>query len=62
MVPVVCQATVDGKKVTELVDKEYIMEMMKVVRGRGAKVIAARGKSSAASAAEAALNHIHDWF
>ena len=38
------------------------MEMMKVVRGRGAKVIAARGKSSAASAAEAALNHIHDWF
>jgi malate dehydrogenase len=36
--------------------------MMATVRGRGAKVIALRGKSSAASAAEAALDHVRDWF
>lgn len=62
MVPVVCHATCDGKKIIDLLDKDYLKEMMAVVRGRGAKVIAARGKSSAASAAEAALDHIHDWF
>lgn len=62
MVPVVCHATCNGKKIVDMVDKEYLKEMMAVVRGRGAKVIAARGKSSAASAAEAALDHVRDWF
>lgn len=35
---------------------------MALIRGRGAAVIAARGgRSSAASAAVAALDHLHDW-
>ena len=32
------------------------------MRTRGKAIIAARGKSSAASAASAAVDHIHDWF
>ena len=32
------------------------------VRTRGKAIIQARGKSSAASAGNAALDHIHDWF
>eukprot|EP00703_Trepomonas_sp_PC1_P005645 JAP90961.1 Malate dehydrogenase [Trepomonas sp. PC1] len=62
MVPAVCHATCNGKMVKDLVDVEYLMQMMATVRERGGKVIAARGKSSAASAAEAALDHIRDWF
>ena len=36
-------------------------EFNKMIRGRGAAVIEARGKSSAMSAANAALVHISDW-
>jgi len=32
------------------------------VQQRGAAIIKARGASSAASAASAAIDHIHDWF
>ncbi len=34
----------------------------KTVRTRGKAIIDARGKSSAASAAQAAIDHIHDWY
>lgn len=55
-------ATVDGKSAMELVDqgwyeKEYIPRVAK----RGAEIIDARGASSAASAANAALEHMRDW-
>ena len=55
-------ATVGGKPALELVDqvwyeKEYIPRVAK----RGAEIIAARGASSAASAANAALEHMRDW-
>src|SRR5947209_589049 len=34
---------------------------MPTVQKRGAAIIAARGASSAASAANAAVDHVHDW-
>jgi len=37
-------------------------EFIKSVQHRGAAIIEARGKSSAASAANAALSHVRDWF
>ena len=62
MVPCLCHCTINGKYLKDFMPKEWYPEMMKTVRERGGKVIAARGgKSSAASAAEAALNHIKDW-
>lgn len=61
MVPVYCQATVNGKKAVDMVPKEWFAENMPIVRTRGAKVIDIRKKSSACSAARAALDHIHDW-
>lgn len=36
-------------------------EFIPTVAGRGAAIIAARGSSSAASAASAAIDHVHDW-
>jgi len=56
-------ATVDGKAATSLVDAKWIeQEFIPVVQQRGAAVIKARGSSSAASAASAALDHVHTWF
>merc|ERR1719510_2114985 len=37
-------------------------DFIKTVQQRGAAIIQARGLSSAASAANAALNHVRDWF
>ena len=56
-------ATVDGKSAREVVgDNEYLDgEFMKTVQLRGKAVIAARGLSSACSAAKAACDHMHDW-
>ncbi|CAL6007318.1 Malate_dehydrogenase 1 [Hexamita inflata] len=62
MVPVLCHAELDHKKIIDQIDKEWMKENMQIVRQRGTKVIEARGKSSAASAAEAALDHMHDWY
>ncbi len=39
----------------------YHQEFIPTVQSRGAAIIKARGASSAASAANAAINHIHDW-
>lgn len=61
MVPVMCSATADGKKVPEA-GMEWVKATQQLVRMRGGEVIKARGgKSSAASAAQAALDHVHDW-
>ncbi len=55
-------ATVDGKPAKSLVDQKWLDEtFIPVVQQRGAAVIKARGSSSAASAASAALDHIRTW-
>jgi malate dehydrogenase len=61
--PDISHTIVDGKPAKPLVDQKWIEEtFIPVVQQRGAAIIKARGASSAASAASAALNHIHDWF
>lgn len=52
-------ATVGGKPVTEQCPREWLEgEFLHSVRQRGAEIIKARGSSSAASAANACLDHI----
>ncbi|MDV6373077.1 malate dehydrogenase [Deinococcus arenicola] len=60
--PDLSQTTVDGKPALDLVDRNwYETEYIPTVAKRGAAIIAARGASSAASAASAAIDHMHDW-
>ena len=60
--PDVHHALVAGKPATELIDREWLeSEFIPLVQQRGAAIIEARGASSAASAASAAIDHIHDW-
>jgi len=60
--PDIHHATVDGRPVLDLVDRGwYETEFIPRVAKRGAEVIGARGASSAASAANAALDHMRDW-
>ncbi len=60
--PDINQATVGGKAASDLVDQDWIAdEFIPVVQQRGAAIIKARGASSAASAASAAIDHMHDW-
>src|SRR5208282_5881306 len=55
-------ATVGGKPALSLVEASWFKDTyIPTVQQRGAAVIKARGTSSAASAASAALDHIHDW-
>jgi len=55
-------AQVDGTPATELVDQGWYREtFIPVVQQRGAAIINARGASSAASAAAAAIDHIRSW-
>ncbi|HTH95842.1 MAG TPA: malate dehydrogenase [Stellaceae bacterium] len=56
-------ATARGKKLTELVNDEtwYRNTLIPEVGKRGAVIIEARGASSAASAANAAIDHVRDW-
>ncbi len=54
--------TINGKKAIDLVGKEwYEKEFIPLVAQRGAEIIKARGASSAASAANAAIDHVRDW-
>lgn len=56
------QATVDGKPAMDLVEQDwYENDFIPTVQQRGAAIIKARGASSAASAASAAIDHIRDW-
>ncbi|CAM3672106.1 malate dehydrogenase [Castellaniella denitrificans] len=56
-------ATIGGQSVQALInDPAWIADtFIPTVGKRGAAIIAARGLSSAASAANAAIDHIHDW-
>ncbi len=57
-------ADVDGKAMKALVNDEtwYKETFIPTVGKRGAAIIEARGLSSAASAANAAIDHVHDWW
>jgi malate dehydrogenase len=60
--PDLFQAKVTGKAALELVDQSWYKEtFIPTVQQRGAAVIAARGSSSAASAANAAIDHMRTW-
>ncbi len=60
--PDVSHATAGGKPARELVDQNWLADtFIPAVQQRGAEIIKARGASSAASAASAAINHVHDW-
>ncbi len=54
---------VDGKNAAALIDDQAWLEndFIPTVAKRGAAIIDARGASSAASAANAAIDHMHDW-
>lgn len=60
--PDISYATVAGEPVKDLVDDEWnVNEFIPVVQQRGAAIIKARGASSAASAASAAVDHMRSW-
>lgn len=60
--PDITHASVDGKAATTLVDQKWVeSDFIPQVQQRGAAIIAARGLSSAASAANAAIEHMRDW-
>ena len=59
--PDVFHATVGGRPARELVDEAWLTDdFIPTVAKRGAAIIDARGASSAASAANAAIDHVHD--
>lgn len=61
-VPDVTHATVGGKPAADLVDDAWVAgEFVPTVQKRGAAIIDARGASSAASAANAAVDHMRTW-
>ena len=60
--PDIHQATVEEVPALELVDQSwYENDFIPTVQQRGAAIIKARGASSAASAANAAVDHMRDW-
>ncbi|MFL5857338.1 MAG: malate dehydrogenase [Solirubrobacteraceae bacterium] len=63
MYPDIFNATIDGKPATGVVDDRDWLEndFIPTVAKRGAAIIEARGSSSAASAASAAVHHTRDW-
>ena len=60
--PDISHASVDGTAADSLVDQAWVEEtFIPTVQQRGAAIIKARGLSSAASAANAAIEHMRDW-
>jgi malate dehydrogenase len=61
--PDIFHAKVKGQNAAELVNDQNWLEndFIPTVQKRGAAIIEARGASSAASAANAAIDHVHDW-
>jgi len=60
--PDISHALVKGKPAKSLVDQQWIeQQFIPTVQQRGAAVIKARGSSSAASAASAAIDHVRTW-
>jgi malate dehydrogenase len=62
MFPDLFNAKVNGRRAIDQVDLDwYENEYIPRVGKRGAEIIEARGASSAASAANAAIDHVRDW-
>jgi malate dehydrogenase len=61
--PDIFHAECDGKKIWPMIDDQAWLEQsfIPTVQKRGAAIIDARGLSSAASAANAAIDHVRDW-
>ncbi|SDH40500.1 malate dehydrogenase [Nitrosomonas sp. Nm132] len=61
--PDLSHTEIDNKKVINLIgDQAWIEDyFIPTVQNRGAAIIEARGLSSAASAANAIISHVHDW-
>lgn len=61
--PDIFHCEIDGRPAAEVIDDQEWVEnnFIPTVAKRGAAIIEARGASSAASAANAAINHVHDW-
>jgi malate dehydrogenase len=61
--PDIANAEIAGRPAPEVIDdREWLVgEFISTVQKRGAAVIEARGASSAASAANAAIDHVRDW-
>ncbi len=60
--PDISHCTVGGKPAPSLVDEGWVRDdFIPTVQQRGAAIIKARGLSSAASAASAAIDHVRDW-
>ena len=61
--PDIFHAKVKGQNAADLVNDQAWLEsdFIPTVQKRGAAIIEARGASSAASAANAAIDHVHDW-
>jgi len=60
--PDISHAQVDGQPAASLVDEQWVRgTFIPTVQKRGAAIIEARGASSAASAASAAIDHMRDW-
>ena len=62
MYPDISHASAGGRVALGLVESDWVEgEFLPTVQKRGAEIIAARGASSAASAANAAIGHMRDW-
>lgn len=60
--PDISFTTVEGQAAKDKVDESwYVNDFIPTVQQRGAAIIKARGASSAASAASAAVDHMRDW-
>jgi malate dehydrogenase len=60
--PDISYASVRGQPASALVSEDWLRdEFVPAIQQRGAAIIQARGSSSAASAASAALDHMRDW-
>jgi len=60
--PDISHTVVGERDASELVDSNWLVdEFIPTVQQRGAAIIKARGLSSAASAASAAIDHVRDW-
>jgi malate dehydrogenase len=61
--PDIFHAKVSGRPASEVLDDRAWLtdDFIPTVQKRGAAIIEARGASSAASAANAAIEHVHDW-
>ncbi len=60
--PDISHATISGRPAMDGIDRSWLTDdFIPTVQQRGAAIIKARGASSAASAASAAIDHVHDW-